>query len=97
MSTEQTQKLAEVVQRAAQCMPDYYASWHTAAREVLANLETPQAPPPPRKAIQITSHFDSDSNLDVTTALCSDGTILRFWSWDKGWQVLPAIPQPGES
>lgn len=96
MSTEQTQKLAAMVQRAAQCMPDYYASWHKDAREVLANLDSPQAPPPPRAVIQIASSATSNSN-GTLYALCNDGTILLRDRFGSKWVTLPAIPQPGES
>lgn len=50
-----------------------------------------------RKIIQISTVLIPETDLSnaeqVTTALCSDGTVWNFSSGNKEWRLFPEIPQ----
>ena len=92
--------LVGVVSRARNIIDENdYPAWHADAERVLKDAarfsDANPTAPIARKAIQIAQAFDSESKVDVTVALCNDGAILKYWSKDKGWEVMPPIPQPG--
>lgn len=50
-----------------------------------------------RKIIQISTALIPETDLSsaeqVTTALCSDGTVWNFSTGNEKWRLLPEIPQ----
>ena len=48
-----------------------------------------------RKIIQI-AYGGEYQDIDLTTALCDDGTVWQIGIFEQGWSKFPGIPQDEE-